>query len=70
MNIDLARAVLNPSWQFVKEHFMKQREMRITALLNTLDADESNLLKGQIRELDTLLRLTDQSKQFVKERNS
>lgn len=70
MNIDLARAVLNPSWQFVKEHLLKQREMRITALLNTLDADESNLLKGQIRELDTLLRLTDQSKQFVKERNA
>ncbi len=64
MNQELAMAVLNPSWQFFERHLQVEREKLITQLLKLSDVNQTNLLRGQIKELDTLLRLREQAKRF------
>lgn len=64
MNNELAMAVLHPSWQVVQKTLRESREQYVKALVNTLDVNEGNILRGRIKELDTLLRLTDQAKRF------
>ena len=64
MDRDLAQLVLNPIWQFFERHLQDERGRKINALLQTRDHDETNILRGQIKELDTLLRLSEQAKRF------
>jgi len=64
MKQELAMTVLHPNWQFFERHLKSEREKRVNALLQLVDVDNTNLLRGQIRELDTLLRLTEQAKRF------
>lgn len=64
MNRDLARLVLGPDWQFLEKHLQEERERSVSALLNASNHDISNLLRGKIKELDTLLRLRDQAKRL------
>jgi len=64
MNQDLAMTVLNPSWQWFERYLAGERDKLIKQLLQPSDVDTTNLLRGQIRELDTLLRLPEQAKRF------
>jgi hypothetical protein len=64
MNNELAMTVLHPNWQFFVKHLKGEREKLVSSLLQPVDVDATNLLRGQIRELDTLLRLTEQAKRF------
>jgi hypothetical protein len=61
---DLAQVVLNPQWKVFESYLGEARVMAVNALLLTRDADETNILRGQIKELDILLRLNEQAKRF------
>jgi hypothetical protein len=64
MTNELAMAVLNPSWQFFERHLRDEREKLVSQLLQLSSVDQTNLLRGQIKGLDTLLRLPEQAKRF------
>jgi hypothetical protein len=63
----LYRTVLRPEWEALAVFLLSERERCITALINADTQQKSDRLRGRISELDILIRLPDQARQFRKE---
>jgi hypothetical protein len=63
----LYRAVLRPEWGDIESFLREERERHVSALIRAGDEQTSDRLRGRIAELDTLLALPDQARQFRKD---
>lgn len=61
MAIDLA-TVLNyhgPDWAVMRAFLKEHKELRVKQLIGSIDHDKSNLIRGELRLIETLLITED-----------
>jgi len=55
----LSNLVFGPEWGVFKEHLLEEREKMVKALIITSSPDDSMRFRGEIRRLESLLKLPE-----------
>lgn len=60
MNIlRLSDVVFSPNWEIFKEYFLEEREKMVRNLIRSTSQDESMRFRGEIKRLESLLKLQE-----------
>jgi hypothetical protein len=60
MNVlQLSNVVFSPDWEVFKEYFSEEREKVVRSLILSTSQDESMRFRGEIKRLESLLKLSE-----------
>jgi hypothetical protein len=60
MNVlQLSNVVFSPDWEVFKEYFSEEREKLVRSLILSTSQDESMRFRGEIKRLESLLKLSE-----------
>jgi hypothetical protein len=55
----LSDVVFSPNWEIFKEYFLEEREKAVRSLILSTSQDESMRFRGEIKRLESLLKLQE-----------
>jgi hypothetical protein len=57
--LQLSNVVFSPDWEVFKEYFSEEREKVVRSLILSTSQDESMRFRGEIKRLESLLKLSE-----------